>query len=161
MKYDTNSNKTNVTLAGKDGTTITNVKDGALTESSTDVVTGKQLYAEQTARVHADDALNMQVKTNADAISKEKTDRADAISALKTELTSDSTNSSLASKANVNASNIGRNITTGATDDKKSRKTMPNFGVKPWDLVLLKMAILCSFLAVRCIANFVLLMVLM
>lgn len=99
VKYDTNSNKTKVTLAGEGGTTITNVKNGALTESSTDVVTSKQLYEEQTPRVHADEALNnkigtldangnyiqkdasvsanfstldTQVKTNADAISKEK-----------------------------------------------------------------------------------------
>ena len=145
VKYDTDSNKGKVTLAGKGGTTITNVKDGALSDSSTDAVTGKQLYAEQTARealttkigtldtngtyiqkdasVSANlSTLDTQVKTNADAISKEKTDRADAISALKTELTSDSTNSSLASKANVNASNIGKNITTGATDDEKKQE---------------------------------------
>lgn len=148
VKYD-GSNKGMVTLAGKDGTTITNVKDGALSGSSTDAVTGKQLYNEQTARTKADTALSdkigtldangnyiqkdasvysnlstldTQAKANADAISKEKTDRADAISALKTELTSDSTNSSLASKANVNASNIGKNITTGATDDEKKQK---------------------------------------
>ena len=45
VKYDTtDSNKGKVTLAGKDGTTITNVKDGALSDSSTDAVTGKQLY---------------------------------------------------------------------------------------------------------------------
>lgn len=49
VKYD-DSNKSKVTLAGKEGTTITNVKDGALNDSSTDAVNGKQLYAEQTAR---------------------------------------------------------------------------------------------------------------
>lgn len=44
VKYDTDSNKGKVTLAGEGGTTITNVKDGALSDSSTDAVTGKQLY---------------------------------------------------------------------------------------------------------------------
>ena len=58
VKYDTDSNKTKVTLAGEGGTTITNVKDGALSDSSTDAVTGKQLYAEQTARETAIGTLN-------------------------------------------------------------------------------------------------------
>lgn len=50
VQYDKDSNKTTVTLAGKSGTTITNVKDGALSDSSTDAVNGKQLYKE----VHVD-----------------------------------------------------------------------------------------------------------
>lgn len=50
VQYDKDSNKTTVTLAGKGGTTITNVKDGALSDSSTDAVNGKQLYKE----VHVD-----------------------------------------------------------------------------------------------------------
>ena len=50
VQYDKDSNKTKVTLGGDGGTTITNVKDGALNDSSTDAVNGKQLYAEQTAR---------------------------------------------------------------------------------------------------------------
>lgn len=147
VKYDSNTNKTKVTLAGEGGTTITNVKNGALSDSSTDAVTGKQLYAEQSARTAADTAitnkigalsangnyiqkdasvssnlstLDTQVKTNADAISKETTDRetavsneitarTKAISDLKTELTT-GTNSSLASKANVNATNIDTEV---------------------------------------------------
>lgn len=105
VKY-TDSNKTKVMLAGEGGTTVTNVKDGALSDSSTDAVTGKQLYAEQTARTGADTALSdrigtldangnyiqknasvtsnlstldTQVKTNADAVSKEKTERETAV----------------------------------------------------------------------------------
>ena len=58
VKYDADLNKKKVTLAGEGGTTITNVKDGALTDSSTDAVTGKQLYAEQTARETAIGTLN-------------------------------------------------------------------------------------------------------
>ena len=49
VKYD-DSDKSKISLGGEGGTIITNVKDGALNDSSTDAVNGKQLYAEQTAR---------------------------------------------------------------------------------------------------------------
>ena len=42
--YD-DDNKTTVTLAGTNGTTITNVADGELSATSTDAVNGSQLYA--------------------------------------------------------------------------------------------------------------------
>lgn len=159
VKYDADSNKTKVTLAGKGGTTITNIKEGALSDSSMDAVIGKQLYAEQTARESADttltnkigslsangnyiqmnasvssnfSTLDTQMKTNADAISKERTDRTDAISALKTELTSDSTNSSLASKANVNASNIGTKIDTSSETTEEAKKKKQEDNAKLW-----------------------------
>lgn len=74
VKYDTDSNKGMVTLAGKDGTTITNVKDGALSGSSTDAVTGKQLYAEQTARETKDTELSTKITSNATDITGIKTD---------------------------------------------------------------------------------------
>lgn len=114
VQYDTGSNKGTVTLAGEGGTTITNVKDGALSDSSPDAVTGKQLYAEQTDREAAIGKLNdngkyiqkgasvssnlsnldTQVKTNADAV---------------------------ATKVNIDASNIGNNLKqadgTKAIDD--------------------------------------------
>lgn len=139
VKYDTDSNKGKVTLAGGGGTTITNVKDGVLSDSSTDAVTGKQLYAEQTARetlttkigtldangnyIQKDGSvssnlskLDTQVKNNADAVTKEINDRTTAISSL----TSDTTNK-LVAKANVDASNIGNNFKqsdgTKALDD--------------------------------------------
>ena len=44
VQYDKDSNKSKVTLAGKDGTTITNVKDGSVTKDSKDAVNGGQLY---------------------------------------------------------------------------------------------------------------------
>ena len=50
VQYDKDSNKSKVTLAGKDGTTITKVKDGALNDKSTDAVNGKQLWKEQQDR---------------------------------------------------------------------------------------------------------------
>ena len=72
VKYDTDLNKTKVTLAGDGGTTITNVKDGALSDSSTDAMTGKQLYAEQTARAKADTDLGSRITSNATDITKLK-----------------------------------------------------------------------------------------
>ncbi|KGI89338.1 ESPR-type extended signal peptide-containing protein [Megasphaera elsdenii] len=130
VQYDTGSNKGTVTLAGEGGTTITNVKDGALSDSSTDAVTGKQLYAEQTARealitkigtLDADGSysyiqkdgsvssnlstLDTQVKANADAISKEKTDREAAV-----------TNEQTAREAKD--TELSNKITSNATDIK-------------------------------------------
>ena len=58
VQYDADSNKQKVTLKGDGGTTITNVKDGALSEKSTDAVNGKQLFNEQQAREAADKAIN-------------------------------------------------------------------------------------------------------
>ena len=49
VKYD-GSDKSKITLAGKDGTIITKVKDGELSSTSTDAVNGKQLYQEQQDR---------------------------------------------------------------------------------------------------------------
>lgn len=76
VKYDTdsNSNKGKVTLAGEGGTTITNVKDGVLSDSSTDAVTGKQLYAEQTAREAKDTELSTKITSNTTDITGIKTD---------------------------------------------------------------------------------------
>lgn len=71
VKYD-DSNKSKVTLAGKDGTTITNVKDGALSENSTEAVNGKQLYNEQLAREAADKAISDKVTNNTNEITKIK-----------------------------------------------------------------------------------------
>jgi hypothetical protein len=115
VKYDADSSKGKVTLAGASGTTLTNVKDGALSDSSTDAVTGKQLYAEQTAREQADMALSnqigslnangnyiqknscvssnlsvldTQVKNNADAISQETSNREAAITNITNNLNS-------------------------------------------------------------------------
>ena len=47
VKYDINNgvvDKTKVTLEGANGTTITNVKDGAVTATSTDAINGSQLF---------------------------------------------------------------------------------------------------------------------
>ena len=54
VKYD-GSDKTKVTLAGKGGTTIDNVKDGTLSETSKEAVNGKQLWQEQQDRKNMKD----------------------------------------------------------------------------------------------------------
>ena len=72
VKYDANTNKTKITLAGEGGTTITNVKDGALSKNSTDAVNGKQLYEEQQAREKADAEINQKVTNNTNEITKIK-----------------------------------------------------------------------------------------
>lgn len=72
VQYDKDSNKTKVTLGGEGGTTITNVKDGALDDKSTDAVNGKQLYSEQQAREKADKEINEKVTNNTTAITELK-----------------------------------------------------------------------------------------
>lgn len=97
VKYDT-AVKDTITLDGAGGTTITHLKEATLSDSSTDAVTGKQLYktnveleAETTARTDKDTelekgiaknsgditALDGKIKTNADNIQINK----DAIAA--------------------------------------------------------------------------------
>ena len=72
VKYD-DTTKGKVTLAGGEGgTTITNVKDGTLSDSSTEAVNGKQLYNEQQAREAADKAITEKVTNNTNEITKIK-----------------------------------------------------------------------------------------
>ena len=70
VKYDADTNKTKITLAGEGGTTITNLKDGALSDSSTDAVNGKQLYNEQQEREKADAEINQKVTNNTNEITE-------------------------------------------------------------------------------------------
>lgn len=70
VKYDTDV-KDKITLKGVDGTTITRLKDAALNDSSTEAVTGKQLYktnaelaAETKARTDKDTELEKRIATN-------------------------------------------------------------------------------------------------
>ena len=72
VQYDEDSNKTTVTLGGDGGTTITHVKDGALSDSSSDAVNGKQLYNEQEARKAADKVITEKVTNNTNEITKIK-----------------------------------------------------------------------------------------
>ena len=72
VQYDKDSNKKKVTLGGDGGTIITNVKDGALSDSSSDAVNGKQLYNEQEARKAADKVITEKVTNNTNEITKIK-----------------------------------------------------------------------------------------
>ena len=70
VKYD-DSSKSRVTLGGgESGTTITNVKEGALGKDSKDAVNGKQLFNEQQAREAADNAITEKVTNNTNEITK-------------------------------------------------------------------------------------------
>lgn len=60
VQYD-DSGKKQITLKGEGGTTIKNVKDGAVAKGSTDAVNGGQLFDEQKARQEADDAINQKI----------------------------------------------------------------------------------------------------
>ncbi len=78
VKYDNAATKDKVTLGGGvAGTTITNVKDGALNASSTDAVNGRQLYAtnqnvaQNTTSINA---LNTTVNNHGTQISSNTTD---------------------------------------------------------------------------------------
>lgn len=130
-------------------------------------------YIQKDASVSSNlSTLDTQVKANADAISKEVTDRENAvtteakartsaINALETKLTSGSTNS-LASKANVDASNIGNNLKAadGTSDDDKNAAIEKN--LEQWGRALgpelLHRKILSSFPAAPCSRSFVLLL---
>lgn len=67
VKYDAGTNKGKVTLAGADGTTITNLKAGEVAETSKEAVNGSQLYAEQKARTDADNKLTSDLVTETQA----------------------------------------------------------------------------------------------
>ena len=79
VKYDNPVAKDTITLAGLDGTKITRLKDATLSDSSTDAVTGKQLYqtnedlaAEVTARTTKD--AQLEGKINDETAAREAED---------------------------------------------------------------------------------------
>ena len=72
VQYDKDSSKTKVTLKGEGGTTIDNVKDGTLSDTSKEAVNGKQLYTEQKAREAADNAISENVTNNTREITRIK-----------------------------------------------------------------------------------------
>ena len=116
VQYDTGSNKGTVTLAGEGGTTITNVKDGAVSNSSTDAVTGKQLYNEQTAREAEIGTLDANGNYN---YIQEDASVSSNLSTLDTQVKANA--NAVATKVNIDASNIGNNLKkadgTKAIDD--------------------------------------------
>lgn len=71
------------------------------------------------------------IAANTTAISNETTARTNAINALETKLTS-GTNTSLASKANVDASNIGTKIDTSSETTEEAKKKKQEDNAKLW-----------------------------
>ena len=154
VKYD-GSTKSKITLAGSDGTTIDHVKDGTISSTSKEAVNGGQLNTEQQARIAADTAitdkigsldkngnyikrddsisknlstLDGQVKTNADAISKETTDREAADTAINNKIgTFD--NSKTYNYIDKTAS-ISTNITTLDTHVKKNAEDISQINTR-------------------------------
>ena len=113
MKYD-DSSKSKITLGDKDGTTITNVKDGDLSDSSTEAVNGKQLYNEQQARKAADNAITEKVTNNTNEITKIKNgDFTDASKTVIKNLSKDAVQVKAGDRIKVDE----------ATDEKTGNKT--------------------------------------
>ena len=148
VKYDGDA-KDKISLQGKDGTIITNVKDGAVNETSTDAVNGKQLYNEQKAREDADQAINdkigsltdngnyiqkddtisqnlstldTHVKQNADAISQETKDREAADKAINDKIGSLTDNGNYIQKDDT----ISQNLSTLDTHVKQNADNITN-----------------------------------
>ncbi|WP_160616998.1 YadA family autotransporter adhesin [Pseudoblastomonas halimionae] len=89
VQYD-GAAQTSVTLAGADGTTLTNVADGTLSGTSTDAVNGSQLFAtnQQVANNTADiDGLDDRVRINAESI----IDIDDSVAAIDVRVTQNTT----------------------------------------------------------------------
>ena len=121
---DTNTEVQNIQALDKQ--VVKNAQDIAANKTTTttntnNITANKTAIDKNTASI-ATNTSN--IAANTGAISNETTARTKAISDLETKLTTG--DNSLASKANVNASNIGKNITTGATDDEKKKKQEDN-----------------------------------
>ena len=124
---DIANNKTSIdTNTTNIGTNQSNIEGNktAIGENKTAIEKNITSIAKNTSTIAANktaiDKNTASIATNTSNIAANTT----AISDLETKLTTG--DNSLASKANVNASNIGKNITTGATDDEKKKKQEDN-----------------------------------
>lgn len=129
VQYDEGSNKTKVTLGGEGGTTITNVKDGALNDSSTDAVNGKQLYKE----VHVDSdgsyiKSNNTVGQNLSALDSGLKTTSDLIHTNTKGDTIQIGGSSSASKIDVNGKDGKGRVITGVVSDANDPNSAANVG---------------------------------
>ncbi|MEG2693095.1 MAG: YadA-like family protein [Acinetobacter sp.] len=121
VKYDSAATKDKVTLGGATGTTISNVKAGALNASSTDAVNGSQLYAtnqnvaQNTASIST---LNTTVSNQGTQITTNTAD----ISTLKGGFTLQSNG------ANAGAIKAGNTVDIGVADFTDSNLTATKTG---------------------------------
>lgn len=90
--YDADSSKATVTLGGLAGTTITNLKDGAVSETSKDAVTGKQLNNTN----NSISELSTAVDTKLNAV---KADLQTADTTLQTNINNETTRATAAERA--------------------------------------------------------------
>ena len=127
---NTNNIAANKTAIDKNTASIaTNTSNIAANKTAIDKNTAS--IATNTSNIAANktaiDKNTASIAANTTAISNETTARTNAINALETKLTS-GTNTSLASKANVDASNIGTKIDTSSetTDEAKKKKQEDN-----------------------------------
>ena len=121
VKYDT-AVKDKITLAGTGGTTITNLKDAALNESSTDAVTGKQLNktnenlaAEVTARTNKDAELEGKITKNSQDITKLKEKDTELEGKIQTNANNIQANANDIAATNKRTAGIKRNDATNET----------------------------------------------
>ena len=121
VKYDT-AVKDKITLAGAGGTTITNLKDAALNESSTDAVTGKQLNktnenlaAEETARTAKDAELEGKITKNSQDITKLKEKDTELEGKIQTNANNIQANANDIAATNKRTAGIKRNDATNET----------------------------------------------
>lgn len=121
VKYDT-AVKDKITLAGAGGTTITNLKDAALNESSTDAVTGKQLNktnenlaAEETARTAKDAELEGKITKNSQDITKLKEKDTELEGKIQTNANNIQANANDIAATNKRTAGIGRDDATNET----------------------------------------------
>lgn len=124
---DIANNKTSIdTNTTNIGTNQSNIEGNktAIGENKTAIEKNITSIAKNTSTIAANktaiDKNTASIATNTNNIAANTT----AISNLETKLTTG--DNSLASKANVNASNIGKNIITGTTDDEKKKKQEEN-----------------------------------
>ncbi len=121
VKYDT-AVKDKITLAGAGGTTITNLKDAVLNESSTDAVTGKQLNktnenlaAEETARTTKDAELEGKITKNSQDITKLKEKDIELEGNIQTNANNIQANADAITATNKRTAGIKRNDATNET----------------------------------------------
>ncbi len=131
---NTNNIAANKTAIDKNTASIaTNTSNIAANKTAIDKNTAS--IATNTSNIAANktaiDKNTASIAANTTAISNETTARTNAINALETKLTS-GTNTSLASKANVDASNIGTNIDTSSETTEEAKKKKQEDNAKLW-----------------------------
>ena len=140
VKYD-DSNKSKVTLAGQNGTTIAHVKDGDISSSSSEAINGKQLNAEKVAREAEDKAINDKIGTLKDGTYIKKNDTiSDNLNNLDTQVKKNTDqiaeNTKNISQNTSDIAEIKKNTTQITTDmSNKANKDLDNISDAGRDVI--------------------------